>query len=81
MQVLSVETALSIQSHPDKELAEKLHAQRPEVQLTTQGSALPQLGSCLQRAPRGHFRHNNLQSAAAELHSLVAGCCFETVMS
>ena len=31
LQVLSVETALSIQSHPDKELAEKLHAQHPEV--------------------------------------------------
>lgn len=29
--VLSVETALSIQSHPDKELAEKLHAQHPEI--------------------------------------------------
>jgi len=31
LQVLSVETALSIQSHPDKELAERLHAQHPEV--------------------------------------------------
>ena len=31
MQVLSVETALSIQSHPDKELAERLHAQQPDV--------------------------------------------------
>lgn len=31
LQVLSVETALSIQSHPDKALAEKLHAQHPEV--------------------------------------------------
>eukprot|EP00884_Botryococcus_braunii_P009308 jgi/Botrbrau1/18379/Bobra.0403s0003.1 len=29
--VLSVQTALSIQSHPDKALAEKLHAERPEV--------------------------------------------------
>lgn len=29
--VLSVETALSIQSHPDKQLAERLHAQRPDV--------------------------------------------------
>ncbi|DBB10958.1 TPA: hypothetical protein ACH3X3_007410 [Trebouxia sp. C0006] len=29
--VLSVETALSIQSHPDKELAERLHAQHPEI--------------------------------------------------
>eukprot|EP00887_Chlorella_sp_A99_P008092 scaffold12.g8092.t1 len=29
--VLSVETALSIQSHPDKALAERLHAERPEV--------------------------------------------------
>lgn len=33
LQVLSVETALSIQSHPDKELAQRLHAERPEVQL------------------------------------------------
>lgn len=30
-QVLSVETALSIQSHPDKKLAEKLHRERPHV--------------------------------------------------
>lgn len=30
-QVLSVETALSIQSHPDKALAKKLHAERPDV--------------------------------------------------
>ncbi|KAL3142181.1 hypothetical protein ABBQ38_002533 [Trebouxia sp. C0009 RCD-2024] len=29
--VLSVETALSIQSHPDKELAERLHAEQPHV--------------------------------------------------
>lgn len=29
--VLSVGTALSIQSHPDKALAERLHAERPEV--------------------------------------------------
>lgn len=29
--VLSVGTALSIQSHPDKALAERLHAARPEV--------------------------------------------------
>eukprot|EP01023_Acetabularia_acetabulum_P046219 TRINITY_DN4738_c0_g1_i1.p1 TRINITY_DN4738_c0_g1~~TRINITY_DN4738_c0_g1_i1.p1 ORF type:complete len:445 (-),score=89.31 TRINITY_DN4738_c0_g1_i1:790-2124(-) len=29
--VLSVNTALSIQSHPDKALAEKLHAERPDV--------------------------------------------------
>ena len=30
-QVLSVRTALSIQAHPDKQLAEKLHAERPDV--------------------------------------------------
>eukprot|EP01025_Chloroclados_australasicus_P011623 TRINITY_DN15082_c0_g2_i4.p1 TRINITY_DN15082_c0_g2~~TRINITY_DN15082_c0_g2_i4.p1 ORF type:complete len:451 (-),score=76.17 TRINITY_DN15082_c0_g2_i4:379-1731(-) len=29
--VLSVNTALSIQSHPDKKLAEKLHAERPDI--------------------------------------------------
>lgn len=29
--VLSVDTALSIQSHPDKELAARLHVERPEV--------------------------------------------------
>jgi hypothetical protein len=31
LQVLSVQTALSIQSHPDKKLAEQLHAQQPQV--------------------------------------------------
>eukprot|EP00775_Hariotina_reticulata_P009221 gene9221-9386_t len=30
LKVLSVQTALSIQSHPDKKLAEKLHAQQPQ---------------------------------------------------
>lgn len=29
--VLSVQTALSIQSHPDKKLAERLHKEKPEV--------------------------------------------------
>jgi len=29
--VLSVDTALSIQAHPDKSLAEQLHAERPHV--------------------------------------------------
>jgi mannose-6-phosphate isomerase len=31
LKVLSVKTALSIQSHPDKRLAEKLHARQPDV--------------------------------------------------
>ena len=31
VQVLSVETALSIQSHPDKALAQRLHAKSPDV--------------------------------------------------
>ena len=30
-QVLSVRKALSIQSHPDKKLAEKLHAEHPKL--------------------------------------------------
>jgi hypothetical protein len=34
-QVLSVGTALSIQSHPDKALAKKLHALRPDVRHLT----------------------------------------------
>jgi len=29
--VLSIEKALSIQTHPDKKMAEELHAQRPDV--------------------------------------------------
>jgi len=29
--VLAIEKALSIQSHPDKATAEKLHAQQPEI--------------------------------------------------
>ena len=29
--VLAIETALSIQSHPDKATAEKLHAQQPDI--------------------------------------------------
>lgn len=31
LKVLSVNTALSIQSHPNKELAEKLHREKPKV--------------------------------------------------
>ena len=34
--MLSVETALSIQSHPDKALAQRLHAERPQVPPQTQ---------------------------------------------
>ncbi len=41
LQVLSVQTALSIQSHPDKELAERLHANQPEV--SSKGNGLPLL--------------------------------------
>ena len=33
LQVLSVETALSIQSHPDKALAQRLHAERPQARV------------------------------------------------
>jgi mannose-6-phosphate isomerase len=36
LQVLSVQTALSIQSHPDKKLAEKLHAQQPKVRTASE---------------------------------------------
>lgn len=38
-QVLSVNKALSIQSHPDKQLAEKLHAQHPKVNDTRERTA------------------------------------------
>ena len=36
LQVLSVQTALSIQSHPDKELAARLHKERPNVRCCTE---------------------------------------------
>jgi mannose-6-phosphate isomerase len=31
LKVLSIGTALSIQAHPDKALAERLHASRPDI--------------------------------------------------
>lgn len=31
LQVLAIRKALSIQAHPDKKLAEKLHAEKPDV--------------------------------------------------
>lgn len=31
LKVLSVQTALSIQAHPDKELARRLHSSRPDM--------------------------------------------------
>lgn len=43
LQVLSVETALSIQSHPDKKLAERLHAQQPHVSSLKQACFLSSL--------------------------------------
>ena len=46
VQVLSVQTALSIQSHPDKALAERLHSERPKV-----GS--PAVSSCTARLLAG----------------------------
>jgi hypothetical protein len=39
--VLSVNKALSIQSHPDKALAERLHAEHPKVRAL--GARLPAL--------------------------------------
>ncbi len=39
LQVLSVQTALSIQSHPDKKLAERLHAENPAVSHRTAAGA------------------------------------------
>jgi mannose-6-phosphate isomerase class I len=49
--VLSVATALSIQAHPDKALAERLFAERPDVYKArvckSTGSAMP---ACVLRA-------------------------------
>ena len=42
--VLSVGTALSIQSHPDKELAERLHAEKPEVGAESAGGRRGDVG-------------------------------------
>jgi hypothetical protein len=39
LQVLSVQTALSIQSHPDKKLAERLHTENPAVSDSAAASA------------------------------------------
>lgn len=52
LQVLSVQTALSIQSHPDKKLAERLHAENPAVSDISAASAcnLHDRASCV--APR-----------------------------
>ena len=38
--ILAIEKALSIQTHPDKEMAQKLHAERPDVYKGTSTSAL-----------------------------------------
>ena len=38
--ILAIEKALSIQTHPDKEMAQKLHAERPDVYKGTPTSAL-----------------------------------------
>eukprot|EP00955_Chlamydomonas_euryale_P085089 364051-Chlamydomonas_euryale.AAC.13 len=43
-QVLSVNKALSIQSHPDKALAEKLHSERPKVWGVTWAGAQRSVG-------------------------------------
>lgn len=42
LQVLSVGTALSIQSHPDKALAQRLHAERPQARARTLEISAPQ---------------------------------------
>lgn len=65
-QVLSVQTALSIQSHPDKKLAEKLHAQQPNVS----GSA--QQLWCWQQSHARLINTHELQyghSQSAHVHS------------
>jgi hypothetical protein len=50
VQVLSVETALSIQSHPDKALALKLHASRPDVRFLPFEPATLSQNRALQRS-------------------------------
>ena len=42
--VLSIQKALSIQTHPDKATAEKLHEEKPNVYKGTSVRGVPQLG-------------------------------------
>lgn len=74
LKVLSVRTALSIQSHPDKQLAEKLHADRPNVY--KDGNHKPEMALALSdfEALCGFVAHEELVEALTtvpELHQ----CC------
>lgn len=76
LKVLSVNTALSIQSHPDRELAQRLHAQRPEVY--RDGNHKPEMALALTRfeallgfAPHAHLAAALAPGAVPELRDAV----------
>jgi len=68
MQVLSVNTALSIQSHPDKALAERLHAERPQASMHNLNPW--SLRNRIAYGQASKALHLDPHSARAELHSI-----------
>lgn len=75
LKVLSVRTALSIQSHPDKALAERLHRERPNVY--KDGNHKPEMALALSEfeALCGFAPHEELAAALAGGVPELRECC------
>ncbi|CAG9467104.1 unnamed protein product [Pedinophyceae sp. YPF-701] len=72
--VLSVRTALSIQSHPDKQLAERLHSERPDIYKDPNHKPEMALALTPFQALCGFVSHEELAASMASTPEL-ATCC------
>ncbi len=75
-----METALSIQSHPDKKLAERLHAERPHVYKDSNHKPEMALSLTDFEALCGFVQHEEL-CAALEAHPELRACVGEENVS
>ena len=66
--ILAIEKALSIQTHPDKEMARRLHAERPDVYKGTPTSALSPVWSA-RIYPSLHLRTPQMQTTSPKWRS------------
>ena len=67
--ILAIEKALSIQTHPDKEMARRLHAERPDVYKGTPTSALSPVWSARIYPPTPHLRTSQMRTTSPKWRS------------
>lgn len=78
--VLSVDTALSIQSHPDKKLAERLHTDRPDIYKDANHKPEMALAITPFEALSGFVAHEDLVEIFETVPEL-AECCGDNIVS